>query len=81
MSPPLQSGLGMPTIARELKSASSLGGKIVTAWALEQDFAPSALKSNTFVLEWPPKSAKMREFPDVDVGAWFSLPIAHEKML
>lgn len=48
-------------------------GKIVHAWAGEGDFDPAALKSNTFTMEWPPKSGRRREFPEVDRAAWFSL--------
>ena len=62
----------------ELKQPS---GKIVVAWALEQDLDPASLRSNTFELEWPPKSGRMQEFPEVDSGAWFPLPEAREKIL
>jgi predicted NUDIX family NTP pyrophosphohydrolase len=48
-------------------------GKVVRAWALEGDFDPNALKSNTFVMEWPKGSGQMREFPEVDRAAWFDL--------
>jgi predicted NUDIX family NTP pyrophosphohydrolase len=57
------------------------GGKVVIAWAIEHDFSPTQLKSNTFTIEWPPKSGKTREFPEVDKGAWLSLPEARQKML
>ncbi len=56
-------------------------GKIVSAWALEHDLDPALVKSNTFSMEWPPKSGKAREFPEVDAGAWFLLPAAREKLL
>jgi len=56
------------------------GGKRVKAWALEQDIDPSSLKSNTFELEWPPRSGKMREFPEVDSWAWFGLDVAASKI-
>lgn len=62
----------------ELKQSNS---KRITAWALEHDLDPALMKSNSFLLEWPPKSGKMKEFPEVDAGAWFSLPDAHEKLL
>jgi len=39
------------------------------------------IRSNTFQLEWPPKSGKMQEFPEVDRGGWFSLPEARQKIL
>ena len=46
-------------------------GKIVYAWAAEQDFATDNIKSNNFTLEWPPKSGKMVEFPEMDKFGWF----------
>ena len=57
------------------------GGKIVHAWALRSDFDPAQLKSNTFSIEWPPKSGSRREFPEVDRAAWFPLPEARQKIL
>lgn len=62
----------------EVKQA---GGKHVKAWAVRHDLDPSILKSNTFTLEWPPKSGKMREFPEVDSGEWFSIAAAREKII
>ena len=55
--------------------------KRVTAWALEYDLDPPQIKSNSFSLEWPPKSGRVREFPEVDAGAWFSLPAANDKLI
>ncbi|MGB0062973.1 MAG: NUDIX domain-containing protein, partial [Terracidiphilus sp.] len=49
------------------------GGKIVYAWAIESDFEASSLKSNTFSMEWPPRSGRREEFPEVDRACWFSL--------
>jgi predicted NUDIX family NTP pyrophosphohydrolase len=57
------------------------GGKVVTAWALEQDVDASLVRSNTFEMEWPPKSGKRQAFPEVDRAAWFPLAIAREKLL
>jgi predicted NUDIX family NTP pyrophosphohydrolase len=57
------------------------GRKIVTAFALEGDFDPAMLKSNTFELEWPPKSGRKATFPEVDRAQWFSLETAREKIL
>ncbi len=57
------------------------GGKIVRAWALAGDLDPTRIRSNSFSLEWPPKSGKMREFPEVDRAGWFSIDAAHEKIL
>jgi len=56
------------------------GGKIVTGFALEGDFDVAALRSNDFEMEWPPRSGRMRTFPEVDRGAWLSLPLAREKI-
>jgi predicted NUDIX family NTP pyrophosphohydrolase len=57
------------------------GGKTVLAWAVRGEFDPAQLKSNTFPLEWPPKSGVLRSFPEVDRAAWFDLATAHGKML
>ena len=56
-------------------------GKLISAWALEHDLDPAMVKSNTFPMEWPPKSGKTQEFPEVDAGGWFLLPAALEKLL
>lgn len=55
--------------------------KIVHAWALEHDFDTSKIISNTFSLEWPPKSGITREYPEVDKGQWFDVRAAREKIL
>jgi predicted NUDIX family NTP pyrophosphohydrolase len=55
-------------------------GKTVEAWALEGDFDPAGLKSNTFVLEWPPRSGRTREFPEVDRAQWFAPAEAARKL-
>jgi predicted NUDIX family NTP pyrophosphohydrolase len=57
------------------------GGKLVTAFTIEGDLDVSAIKSNTFEIEWPPKSGKMQSFPEIDRAAWFDLPAAHVKIL
>ena len=57
------------------------GRKRVRAFALEGDFDVSHLQSNTFELEWPPKSGRKQSFPEVDRAEWFSLPAAEEKLL
>lgn len=56
------------------------GGKTVIAWAFEGDCDPAALRSNKFSMEWPPKSGKQREFPEVDRAAFFTLEDARETM-
>jgi predicted NUDIX family NTP pyrophosphohydrolase len=57
------------------------GGKRVTAFAVEGDLDVDAIKSNTFEIEWPPKSGRMQSFPEIDRAAWFDLPAAHVKIL
>jgi predicted NUDIX family NTP pyrophosphohydrolase len=64
-----------------LKPLKQPSGKLVFAWALRFDFDPSSLKSNVFSMEWPPKSGRQREFPEVDKAAWFGLEAARRKIL
>jgi len=64
-----------------LGTVTQSGGKIVTAWACEGDYDASAIRSNTFVMEWPPKSGIQREFPEVDRAGWFTLDEAIKKIL
>ena len=63
-----------------LKPIKQKGGKIVHAWACAGDCDPSQLKSNTFTLEWPPRSGKLQEFPEVDRAGFFDLATAKEKI-
>ncbi|MBL0910931.1 MAG: NUDIX domain-containing protein [Bacteroidia bacterium] len=54
-------------------------GKVVFAWAIEKDIEPGQVRSNTFETEWPPKSGRMRQFPEIDKAAWFDIPTARQK--
>ncbi|WP_264925889.1 NUDIX domain-containing protein [Streptomyces sp. A012304] len=54
------------------------GGKTVTAWAVEADLDPAVIEPGTFVMEWPPRSGLMREFPELDRVAWLGLDRARE---
>lgn len=65
----------------ELGSIEQKGGKVVHAWAFEGEFDPVALHSNTFELEWPPRSGTRREFPEVDRAEWFDPAEARRKIL
>ncbi len=56
-------------------------GKTVYAWALEGDFDVAQHKSNTFQMEWPPRSGHQRDFPEVDRAAWFDIETARRKIL
>jgi predicted NUDIX family NTP pyrophosphohydrolase len=62
----------------EVRQAS---GKRVVAWALEGDFDPAALRSNTFKVEWPPRSGREAEFPEIDRAEWFDLATARRKLV
>jgi predicted NUDIX family NTP pyrophosphohydrolase len=64
-----------------LGTVKQSGGKLVSAWAVLQDADPAGIRSNTFELEWPPKSGTLRSFPEVDRAAWFALPVAREKII
>lgn len=57
------------------------GGKIIHAFALRSDFDCSTVRSNTFSMEWPPKSGKLQQFPEVDRAEWFTPDIARTKIL
>jgi predicted NUDIX family NTP pyrophosphohydrolase len=56
-------------------------GKLIYAWAMQHDLDPARVRSNTFSMEWPPKSGRYQEFPEVDRAAWFSVEEAQGKIL
>ena len=64
-----------------LSPVKQSGGKWVYAWALEGDCSAESIRSNMFSMEWPPRSGKRREFPEVDRAAWFPLEEAKQKIL
>ena len=64
----------------ELGSVRQKGGKVVHGWAAEADFDPSILHSNSFTMEWPPRSGAQREFPEVDRAEWFDPETAKRKI-
>lgn len=68
-----------PSIA--LKPIRQPGGKTVWAWAVEGDSAAAFACSNSFRMEWPPRSGQFGEFPEIDRAEWFSLPQAKGKIL
>jgi len=65
----------------ELGSIKQKSGKIVTAWAFEGDCDPATIKSNTFTMEWPPRSGKQQEFPEIDRAAFFEIEAARTMIL
>lgn len=64
-----------------LQTRKQPGGKVVSAWMVEADCDASSTTSNTFSMEWPPKSGKWQKFPEVDRAEWFGLATAKEKIL
>ncbi|CAM5610785.1 NUDIX domain-containing protein [Streptomyces pilosus] len=73
--------LGLPPPdgqALPLGEVRQSGGKTVTAWAVEADLDPATAVPGTFEMEWPPKSGRMREFPELDRVAWFPLDRARD---
>jgi predicted NUDIX family NTP pyrophosphohydrolase len=65
----------------ELGSVRQKSGKQVTAWALAGDLDPSTVRSNTFTMEWPPRSGRQAEFPEIDRAQWFGVEAAREKLV
>lgn len=63
-----------------LGSVQQKSGKVVHAWAVEGDLNAGAIRSNTFTMEWPPRSGQFAEFPEVDRGGWFDLATARVKL-
>jgi predicted NUDIX family NTP pyrophosphohydrolase len=63
-----------------LKPIKQKGGKIVHAWAFEGDCDPATLRSNTFLMEWPLKSGRQQEFPEMDRAEFFDLATARKKI-
>ncbi len=75
--------LGLPAPEGEavgLGEVKQKSGKVVQAWALAGDVDVAVVHSNTFTLEWPPRSGKLRPFPEVDRAQWFGLALARAKI-
>ena len=76
--------LGSPVPAEELRPLGALRAtstKVLTVWAGEGDLDATAARSNTFELEWPPRSGRVQEFPEIDRAAWFGLDEARTKLV
>ena len=76
-----ETGLTVTGRLQPLEPIRQSGGKVVHAWAVEGDGDPDAIRSNTFAMEWPPRSGRQQEFPEVDRAAWFTLDEARDKIL
>jgi predicted NUDIX family NTP pyrophosphohydrolase len=64
-----------------LSPIKQTGGKIVYGWAVRGDCDPKTIASNTFTMEWPPRSGRRQEFPEVDRAEWFAIEVAKKKIL
>jgi predicted NUDIX family NTP pyrophosphohydrolase len=75
--------LGLPVPAGELRELGSArqSGKVVTLWALEADLDPADVVPGTFEMQWPPRSGRLQEFPELDRVEWFDLATAAEKLV
>ncbi|HEY2637701.1 MAG TPA: NUDIX hydrolase, partial [Solirubrobacteraceae bacterium] len=65
----------------DLGEVRQKSGKVVRAWAARGQLDTSTVRSNTFALEWPPRSGQTQEFPEIDRAEWFTLEEAREKIL
>jgi predicted NUDIX family NTP pyrophosphohydrolase len=74
-------GSAPPGPLRPLGEIRQRGGKRVHAFAIKGDLDISTVSSNTFELEWPPKSGRTQTFPEVDRAEWFTLPVARKKII
>ena len=76
--------LGSPVPADELVPLGDVrvtSGKVLAVWAAEGDLDAAAAQSNTFTVEWPPRSGRVQEFPEIDRAAWFGLDEARSKLV
>ncbi len=76
--------LGSPVPAPDvlpLGEVKQAGGKVLTVWAAEGDLDAAATHSNTFSLEWPPRSGRIQEFPEIDRAAWMPVDEARTKLV
>ena len=66
---------------RPLEPIKQPGGKVVQAWAIEADCDPAQVRSNVFTMEWPPKSGRTQQFPEVDRAEWFPIAAARKRII
>jgi len=76
-----ETGLAVSGDFLELTPVRQKSGKWVYAWALQKDVDAESITSNSFEMEWPPKSGQTKSFPEVDKAAWFSIPVAEKKII
>jgi predicted NUDIX family NTP pyrophosphohydrolase len=75
-----ETGFAVEGEFHRLEPVKQSGGKVVHAWAIEANCDDCKVRSNSFILEWPPKSGSMQEFPEVDRAGWFALPEARRRI-
>ena len=75
-----ETGLAVAGRFVELSPVKQKGGKIVQAWACEFDCDPATFVSNTFAMEWPPRSGRQQEFPEIDRAEFFTPDVARQKI-
>jgi predicted NUDIX family NTP pyrophosphohydrolase len=75
-----ETGLSVEGTFVALTPRKQPSGKVVHAFALERDVDASSIRSNSFSMEWPPRSGRLQSFPEVDRAAWFPLEIARAKL-
>ncbi|HTI45220.1 MAG TPA: NUDIX domain-containing protein [Casimicrobiaceae bacterium] len=76
-----ETGFALDAPLTPLAPVRQRGGKTIHAFAAEADFDASTMRSNTFAMEWPPRSGRVESFPEVDRAAWFDLDVAAAKLL
>ena len=76
-----ETGIALTTPLRALAPVAQSRGKTVHAFAAEADLDPARIVSNTFTLEWPPRSGRMQAFPEIDRAAWFALDEARTRIV
>lgn len=76
--------MGAPAPSGSMESLGEVrqaGGKLISVWCLQGDFDTDRVQSNTFALEWPPRSGRMQEFPEIDRAQWFDIESARRKLV
>lgn len=76
-----ETGSELNGLCVELSPAKQPSGKIIRAWAIEGNLDASRIRSNSFSLEWPPKSGRVQSFPEIDRALWCDLALARQKLL
>jgi predicted NUDIX family NTP pyrophosphohydrolase len=76
-----ETGFAIDGNFRPLHPVRQSGGKLIQAWAIEADCDASRIHSNLFSMEWPPKSGRTQQFPEVDRAQWFDIPQARKRIV